>query len=200
MNEHNEFGLFGSASLSGFLKAKLAAACARAECLTQADFLASSPDVLGNAIVESFAVTPLELHLDQMQRQQTNIEIAKLMDTKDYGNVVRREVMVPGYMMLFLIPFTGDAALWLLNNGPRMEPRGGRDALNAEQRILTLTLYNTCDVGSEWYQRQMEATMSEIDRQLYGQAVTLKQYHLDLAEAAGRAVARRGQQLQKQGA
>jgi hypothetical protein len=42
--------------------------------------------------------------------------------------------------------------------------------------------------------------MSEIDRQLYGQAVTLKQYHLDLAEAAGRAVARRGQQLQKQGA
>ena len=77
---------------------------------------------------------------------------------------------------------------------------GGASLSGFLQRILTLTLCNTWDVGSEWYQRQMEATMSEIDRQLDGQAVTLKQYHLDLAEAAGRAVARRGQQLQTPGA
>ena len=200
MADNNEFRLFSGDSLVGYLNAKLASVTSLAERITRDEFLAASAAALGQPILGQLSVAPLALQMEQMQRKQNDIEVAKVRDTRDYGNVVKREVMVRGYMMLYLIPFTGDAALWLLSNGPRMEPRGGRDALDAEQRILTLTLYNSYDVEPEWYQRQMENTMAEIDRHLDGQAYKLKQYHLDLAEAVARAVARRGQQLQASGA
>ena len=200
MADKNELRLFGGDSLKGYLNAKLASVSTLAERITQAQFLEASPDALAKPIFDELSVEPLALQMDQMQKQQNRIEVGKVMDTRDYGNVVRREVMVPGYMMLYLIPFTGDPKLWLLQSGFSLAHQGDLDALDAEQRILTLSLHNTGDVESIWYQRQMAETMRDIDRHLDVQASALKQYHLDLAEAVARAVARRGKQLQATGA
>lgn len=201
METNNELRLFDGALLTGFFNARLASASSLAQRLTHADFLATSPAALGQPIIQELSVEPLVLHLDQMQRQQNRIDVGKVMDTRDYGNVVKREVMVPGYMMLYPIPFTGDPQLWLLNyGGPRLELHGARDALSAEQRILTLSLHNTSDIESSWYQKQMEEIMREIDTKIHFQTVLVNQFNLDLAEAVGRAVAKRGQQLQATGA
>ncbi len=197
MADNNEFRLFGGDRLTGYLKAKLASVSSLADRITHADLLAASPAALAQPFVEQLSVAPLVLQLEQMKREEFKIKIGRVMDTRDYGNVVKREVMVPGFMMHYLIPFIGDPQLWLLNNGPFLECQG---QLDAEQRILTLTLQNTGDVASTWYQRQMEVTMKDIDRHLYDQALVLKEYRLDLAEAVARAVARRGQQLQASGA
>jgi hypothetical protein len=197
MADNNELRLFGGDGLTGYLAAKLASVCSLADRITHADLLAASPAALAQAFVEQLSVAPLVLQLEQMKREQVKIEIGRVKDTRDYGKVVKREVMVPGFMMHYLIPFTGDPQLWLLNNGPFLAYQGH---LDAEQRILTLTLRNTVDVASTWYQRQMEETMKDIDRHLSDQARVLTAYRLELAEAVERAVARRGQQLRASGA
>ncbi len=190
---NDDLRLFGGDSLSGFLRARQAAAVSAVDKLAATDFLAAGPDALFDQLVAQWSVEPLVVHLDQMQREQFDIKISKMMDTRDYGKIVRREVFVPGYMMSYPIPFSGDPQLWLLNAGPWLEKQG---TLDAQQRILTLNLRNYTDVESPWYQRQMDETMKRIDIHIEAQQSILKQYHLDLAQAVRLAVARRAKQIQ----
>ena len=191
MDEQDQIRLFDGDSLSGFLDARQRTAGSVVDGLPHADFLAASADALVRQVVDQLSVAPLVLHLDQMQRRKADTRIRMMVDAKDYGMPVRREEMVRAYKMYYIIPFSGEALLWQLNNGPRGEQLG---VVDAGQGLLTLRLENTTDVESSWYQRQMEQTMAGIDRVIADQVYTLAQFHGKLAEAVESAVARRRRQ------
>lgn len=193
MDEIDQIRLFGSASLFGYLKSRQQSATNSVEQIPRDELLATRPDALVGQIVAQWSVAPLVLLMEQMQRQQSEIKISKVVDATDYGMPVKREVMVRGKMMTYLIPFTGDPQLWLLTAIPELIYTG---ALDAERRILTLTLRSTNDVESSWYQRQMEERMSQIEVRIQSQSSELKQHHDSLTAAVGRAVARRREQVQ----
>jgi len=190
MDDDGQIRLFGGDSLAGYLDARLKSACSLAQGITLEEFQAAGPDALSRRIVEQWSVSALVLQKEQLQMRQSDIKVARMVDTDDYGMPVRREEMVRGCKVSYQIPFTGDAQLWQLNNGPWLTPQG---ALDTEQRILTLTLQSSSDVQSGWHEAPMQETLERIDACLEDQWRRLGQYHLDLAEAVAREVARSGQ-------
>jgi len=193
MENEDQIRLFDGESLVAYLDARQRSVSSLVDNISREQFLATSTDTLRRQVVDQLSIAPLVLHLDQMQRQQADTKISMMVDAKDYGMPVRRQEMVRAYKMSYIIPFSGEALLWQLNNGPRLKCLG---AIDIERSLLTLTLQNTPDIGSSWYQRKMEETMNQIDRFIWDQTNTLAQFHGKLAEEVERAVVRRRQQIQ----
>jgi len=191
MTNEVQICLFEGNSLFAFLDVRRRAVGGLVDAIPLEQFQAVSADSLIRQVVDQLSVAPLVLHLDQMQRQQTSTRIRRVVDADDYGMPVRREETVRACKMSYIIPFSGDAQLWQLSNGPRGEHMG---VVDAEQGLVTLTLENTTDVDSNWYQREMERTMNDIDRVIWDHTNTLAQFRGTLAEAAESAVARRRRQ------
>lgn len=193
MDNQDQICLFDGDSLSGYLGARQRAVAGVVDGIHQQEFLAAGDDTLVRQVVDQLAVTPLVLHLDQMQSQQSETKISRMVETDDYGMPVRRQQMVRAIRMSHLIPFSGDGLLWQMNNGPRMECLGSVDA---ERGQLTLTFENTPNADSRWYQRRLEEALAQIDRVVQDQTRTIAEFHRNLAEAAERAVAMRRRQTQ----
>ena len=189
----DEAALFDGESLSSCLGAKLRAVSGVVENIAQEVFMVTSTEALVTQVVDQVTMVPLVLHLDQLQTEQSATRLSRMVDTDDYGMPVRRERMVRGVRLTCVIPFSGDARLWRLNNGPRSECQG---AVDAERRLLTLTLENTPDVEERWYRRTIDATLSEIDRVIQDQTRTLATFRARVIEAAEQAIARRRRQMQ----
>ena len=189
MSMTDQIALFGNGGfLADYLRTRQQSALGLVEQLSPQQLLGGNAEALAQQIVEQMSIEPLALDLSKMERQQTNTSISKELEASDYGMPVRRQAMVRGYVMHYIIPFSGEPTLWQLSNGPRSEYTG---AVNAELRTLTLTLQNTTDVDSHWYQRQMEQTMHRLDVLISDQAMELRKYHAELAHAVQSAVARR---------
>lgn len=193
MDNQDQICLFDGDSLSGYLGARQRAVGGVVEGIPREEFLAAGDEALVKQVVDRLSVTPLVLDRDQMQTRQVDTKIRMMVDGDDYGMPVRREQWVRAYKLSYVIPFSGEAALWQLNNGPRGEQMGSVDPA---QGLLTLTFENAAHVDSNWYQRQMQQTMADIDRVIHDQGTVLAPFHRRLAEAAASAVARRRQQIQ----
>lgn len=191
MENQDQIRLFDGDSLSGYLDARLRAVGSVVDGFPHSDFLAAGDDALVKQVIVHLSVAPLVLDRDQMQTRQTDTKIKMMVDGDDYGMPVRREQWVRAYKLSYVIPFSGEAALWQLNNGPRGEQQG---VVDAGQGLLTLTFENATHVDSNWYQRQMQQTMADIVRVIYDQGTVLAPFHRRLAEAAANAVARRRRQ------
>ena len=191
MENQEQICLFDGDSLSSYLDARQRAVGSVVEGIPDADFLAAGDEAVVKQVVDQLSVTPLVLDRDQMQTRQVETKIRMMVDGDDYGRPVRREELVRAYKLSYVIPFSGEALLWQLNNGPRGERLGVVDAAHG---LLTLTLENAIYVEPSWYQRQMEQTMADIDRAIDGQGTVLAPFHRRLAEAAASAVARRRRQ------
>jgi len=188
VDNQDQIRLFDGDSLAGYLDSRQRAVGSLVDSITREQFLAASAETLVRQVVDQLAIAPLVLHLDKMQSRQDDTKIRKMVDADDYGMPVRREQTVRAHKLSWIIPFSGEALLWQMNNGPRGEHLG---VVDAGQGLLTLTLENTTDVEPSWYQRQMEQTMNEIDRVISDQGNRLAQFRGKLAEAAESALARR---------
>ena len=193
MNGNEAVQLFSGGALADYLGSKLHAASNVVEQISKVELLACSAETLAEQIVGQLSISPLVIHPEQMQRQQTATKISKEVDASDYGMPVKRWVMVNGNKMHYIIPFTGDAALWhLRTSGPSFDHAA---AIDAVQSRLTLTLQNTTDVESPWYQRQMEQTLDQINLRIGDQTQALKQFHPQLATTVKGALALRLRQV-----
>lgn len=193
MTNDNEINLFEGESIGIFLSTRLGSVYSVVDDIAQEVFMATSTEALVTQVVDQLAMVPLVLHLDQLQTEQSATRLSRMVDTDDYGMPVRRERMVRGVRLTCVIPFSGDARLWRLNNGPPSECQG---AVDAERRRLTLTLQNTPDVEERWYRHTIEATLNEIDRVIQDQTRTLATFRARVIDAAEQAIARRRRQMQ----
>ena len=193
MDNQDQICLFDGDSLSGYLGARQRAVAGVVEGIHQQEFLAAGDEAVVKQVVDQLSVAPLVLDRDQMQTRQTDTKIRMMVDGDDYGRPVRREELVHAYKLSYVIPFSGEALLWQLNNGPRGERMGSVDAARG---LLTLTFENATHVDSHWYQRQMRQAMADIDRVIHDQGTVLAPFHRRLAEAAASAVARRRRRTQ----
>ena len=193
MENQEQICLFDGDSLSSYLDARQRAVGSVVEGIPDADFLAAGDEAVVKQVVDQLSVAPLVLDRDQMQTRQVETKIRMMVDGDDYGRPVRREELVRAYKLSYVIPFSGEAALWQLSNGPR----GGRmGSVDAARGMLTLTFENATHVDSHWYQRQMRLAMADIDRVIHDQGTVLAPFHRRLAEAAASAVARRRRRTQ----
>ena len=189
MSMTDQIALFGNGGfLADYLRTRQQSALGLVEQLSPQQLQGGSAEALAQHIVEQMSIEPLALDLSKMERQQTSTSISKELEASDYGMPAWRQAMVRGHVMHYIIPFSGEPTLWQLSNGPRSEYTG---AVNAELLTLTLTLQNTTDVDSHWYQRQMEQTMRRLDVLISDQAMELRKHHAQLAHAVQSAVARR---------
>lgn len=193
--------LFYQGDLDDTLRGQTARIGSTVDGINKDQLRATPEDVLVQHIVDSLAVTPLELHEDSMEMEQGEARVdvsGDRMRNFFHDDGQDGPLLVPGIRVVVSVPFSGDAMLWELKPNPWQLsfPHGeirspNRDGIG----YLDIFLEQPTDEPPEKLKERLDHELTCVRFYVNSQKTQVEQFNSTLRDKIRQAIAARKERI-----